>query len=208
MKLPLLWVFAFLMFSACGQPPDSAHKPPEKRSPLQLTRSERGYEATLQYMEGSHLLTFTISPDKGPGELSIRDRISIWKPLAEQFFREHGRDKQYLVGVGRYPELNSRIAFAAACSDKWDTKLGKPKGGEPAAAYIKSLISEGNLAAEVESFFDSLGYKSTVDYVEGVMLCDWSRMRPDATASCHPDLDPKASLPCGASILFRATAKQ
>jgi len=202
MKLSAVLGCSIFMFSACGQPP-------EKHAPIRLTRSERGYDATLQFVEARHLLIFSIAPerDSGGAELSIRDRIAIWKPLAEQFLREHGGAKEYLVAAGRYPELNSRIAFAAACSDAWDTKTGKPKAGEPAGTYIKHLITEGRLAREVQSFFESLGYELATDSVEGVTVCDWSRIRPDSNAQCHPNPGPKAAVPCGASILFRATAK-
>src|SRR5438046_2391159 len=146
--------FAALSLGACGQTPE--RRPPEKSPLVRLTRIEAGFEATLMFQKKSGLLNFGIVPQEGKraAGLPMLKRVDLWRPLVEQLFKEHGRAKEYLVAVGQYPELSSRLAFAAACSGKWNTQTGQPRTGGANPA-VKQLIADRRLNSEIEAFFDS-----------------------------------------------------
>jgi hypothetical protein len=152
-------------------------------------------------------LRVTATPSTRGAPLPMAQRLELSKPLLDQVFQQHRR-KDYLLTVGEYPELGSRAATAAACSGKWNAKTGQPRTGKAAAAF-KELLSDSRLYPEIETFFDSFGYRATVNSVEAVMLCRWRDIKPATLDSgCHPSLRPQSLVPCGASITLRLDAKE
>jgi hypothetical protein len=200
-------VLAAFLLIGCGHAADQIppHQSPEKNKPLRLSRTDNGYLVTLLFREKRGLISFELAPqEKSPTPAPpMATRVVLWKPLIEEFLRERGRKPSYLLAVGQYPELSSRLASAAACSGNWNFKTGKPHRGNPNVA-IQQLINANHLTPEIDSLFSSAGYRVSVDSVEQVMLCHGADLQPDPAASCHPKkFERDAQLPCGASIVFR-----
>jgi hypothetical protein len=177
----------------------------EKSRVSRYTRSEAGYDATLAVNDRASMLilTFTAHGANTGGHPSMSRRLEIWRPLLEQLFRERGRQQEYLLTVGEYPELKRRMAEAAVCLDEWDPKTGRPLAGQAGPA-LGALLTREHLYAELDAFFASLSYLVTVDYVEGVMICGWKDLGSPA-APCQVSTDADSLAPCGASIIFKLT---
>jgi hypothetical protein len=143
-------------------------------------------------------------------------RIELWRPLFAQAIREQGRKGDYLAGVAEYPELNARLAMAAAASKQWNPKTGQPRSGQ-ANGFIKDLLTQDRLFPELEGFFRSFGYHVSVHTVESVVLCRWREVVTGTDRLPEPErgsraerlqLSDDALVPCGGSILFSLTHKQ
>jgi hypothetical protein len=180
----------------------------EKSRLSRYTRSEAEYDATLAVNDRTSMLilTFTAHGANTGGHPSMSRRLEIWRPLLEQLFRERGRQREYLLTVGEYPELKRRMAEAAVCLDEWDPKTGRPLTGQAGPA-LRALLGREHLYAELDAFFVSVGYLVTVDHVEGVMICRWKDLGGPA-ARCKVSTDADSLAPCGASIIFKLTRKE
>jgi len=197
--------------SSCGQsappitpaPGGALAKPPVTR----YIRSAGGYEARLVAGDHRNVLALTLASAAAPGlpPLPMTERLEMWRPLVEQLFRERGRQLEYLVTVGEYPELKRRIIDAAACSDEWDPSTGQPRGGRPDEA-IKDLLTQAELYPEIGAFFTSLGYATSIDHAEGVMICRTDAIDRPAVR-CSGMTGVVAMAPCGASIVFKLTRR-
>ncbi len=207
-----LRLFLLPLLISCGPaagPGEQSHTPPDKATPIRLTRVEGAYEATLLFNENRGLLSFGVvsrQPTAG-ASLPMSRRVEMWRPLLEDLFRERGRSKEYLVAVGEYPEITARIATAAVCSGKWNLSTGRPRSGAPGAA-IKELLVDGSLTPELQALFEPLGYSISVRSAEQVMLCRWKEVQSEPPASCRSNVAPDSQVPCGASILFRIALKE
>lgn len=209
MQRPIsLGITVFLI--ACGQTPPGAPQqtspqPLQKHAQTQLTRTEGDYEATLLLIEKRGIINLRVSSrrDADTTKLPITRRLELFRPLLEQALRERGRRTGYLLTVGEYPELNMRLGDAAACSEKWNSTTGTARSGDPGTA-AKDLLAEARAYRELEPLFESLGYRIAVESVESVVLCRGNEIQPQ---SCRK-IQPNSKLPCGASILFRLTAKE
>ena len=204
----LISICVVLTCIACGQGRPVSERP-EKVAPVRLTRKDGGYEAVLQFQSNRALLSLSIDPvrDKSGAKLPMQERTSRWRPLLAQFLKEQGRRKELLVAVGDYPELDARLASSAICSATWDPDAGAFRGISANAA-AKEILGRERLAPEIESLFSKVGYDLTVDQVENVIVCPWSRIQPSVVPSCASTLKGSSKAPCGASILFRATRKE
>lgn len=204
--------FLVLLIASCIHPTSQAQPSSatlDKTPPIRFARTEDGQEATLLLHEKRSVLNLSVRASAGAGTaaLPMMKRLELWRPLLEAAFQAHGRKPQYLLTVGEDPELAGRLAVAAACSRKWDPRTGKPRG-EEAGQMIRGLIAQDRMTAELERFFDSLGYRATVHSAESVVVCRWRDLKGGAQgASCPLTLDGDALLPCGASLVFRLTAK-
>lgn len=203
--------FLVLLAASCIQSPSRAQPPSaalDKTPPIRFARTEGGHDATLLLHEKRAVLNLSVRALADAGAaLPMAQRLELWRPLLEAAFQAHGRKPQYLLTLGEDPELAGRLAVAAACSRKWDARTGKPRG-EEAGQMVRGLIAQDRMTAELERFFDSLGYRATVHSAESVVLCRWRDLKGGAqTAPCPLTLDGDALVPCGASLVFRLTAK-
>lgn len=186
-----------------------APKPLDKTA-IHLSRTEDGHKVTLVFHEKSGVLNLGVVPNPATRHalLTMPQRIELWKPLVEELFEKYGRRKDYRLTVGLYPELGGRIAAAAACSGKWNPKTGQPLEGAAGAA-LKDLFTNHALYRELDTFFDALGYRVSLDSAEAVMRCRWNRVKPEPVdPACHPNMRPLSWVPCGASLVFRLDAKE
>ncbi|HKX00741.1 MAG TPA: hypothetical protein VJN43_23570 [Bryobacteraceae bacterium] len=199
------WLAISIPGPANAQPP----KPLDKTA-IHLFRTEDGHKATLIFHEKTGVLNLGIVPNPATRHalLSMTKRIELWKPLVEELFEKYGRRKDYRLTVGLYPELGGRIAAAAACSGKWNPKTGQSLEGAAGAA-LKDLFTNHALYRELDAFFDTLGYRVSLDSAEAVMRCRWNRVKPEPVdPTCHPNVRPLSWVPCGASLVFRLDAKE
>jgi hypothetical protein len=180
-----------------------------KQPPIEWRQTQDGHEARLLLYEQRGMVRLGFAPaPQGDRAVPMAKRATLWKPLLEQMFRERGHRSEYLLAVGQYPELEARIAIAAADSGRWDPGSGRVRTGD-AAAFVKELLTEKALWPEIASLFESLGYRLAVHSVESVVLCKGSEIQcgpPACRAS--PALPPDSTVPCGASVLFRLTRDQ
>jgi len=198
-----------LLLIACGSDVPASQKPAaalRKEDAVKLSRSADGYTGTLEWRAGTEMISLRVAPvaaADGP-PLSMSRRIELWRPLLGQLFTEHGRRKTYLLTVGEYPELAPRMAAAAACSDKWDLKTGRPLASGNGA--IVDLLSDARLYRELGALMTELGYDVAVQSAEAVVLCSWEAVA-DRIEGCSRTPPATAKVPCGASIVFRLTAR-
>ena len=195
---------ALATLAALGQTPGATPRAGglDKTPPIRLTRVEAPYQATLQLFGTRGIMSLAVTAEGAVPPPSMAKRLEILKPLVEQAFQEHGRLQEYIVTVGGYPELRTRLAVAAAASGKWNMTSGKPRAGH-AGAFVKDLLTSRKLYPELDSFFDPFGYGVSVSSVEEVMLCRRDEFKSEAAASFKTGMRPESLLPCGASIVFR-----
>jgi len=207
-----------LLLTACGggnagqSAQNKASQPgrPEKPPMLRLSRIEGTREASLQFLDARELLILRIQDSAGASAppMPMADRLDAWKPLLAQFFQEQGRRKQYQLTIGEYPEMKSRMAYAAACSRDWNPSNGKPRDGDGGAA-IRDMVNQQHLHRELESFFKGFGYKVSVRSAESVMICPWKEIPAGAVdTTCSPRMQPTSQVPCGASIVFQLAVQE
>jgi len=179
------------------------------KSEVHLVRSQDGYDAVLTLHLASHTLSLRVEPkpeNSGP-PLPMTRRLELWRPLIDQLLREHPGTEIHLLTVGEYPELGARIAGAAACSGNWNPRTGKPHSGNAAKA-IKTLLNDHSLYRELDSFFDGLGYRTSIESAEGVVLCPGKQFAGDEVHfPCQAKLHSESLVPCGASLVFRLVNK-
>ena len=200
---------ALLLLIACGgaAAPETPTGTLAKTPPLQLTRTEAGHEATLLFQAAADLLSLQVRPlgdDASP--LPMTRRTALWAPLLDELFAQHGRRPTYLLAVGDYPELNARLAAAAACSDEWDVTRGRPRSGDAGSSVVRCLDG-ADAYGELTQLFTPRGYRVSTHSAESVLTCAWKEVpRAAAEVECARDVSPDAIVPCGASILFRLTS--
>jgi hypothetical protein len=180
----------------------------DKTPPIRFARTESGNEATLLLHEKRSVINLSVRAPVGPGTapLPITKRLELWRPPLEAAFQGRGRHPEYFLTVGEYPELAGRLAVASVCSRKWEPRTGQPRE-EDAAQMVRGLIAQDRLTAELERLFDSLGYRAVIHSADSVLVCRWRDLRREVHASCPLALDDDALVPCGASLVFRLTAK-
>lgn len=179
------------------------------KSEVRLVRSQDGYDAVLTLHLASRTLSLRLEPTQKTSArpLPMTKRLELWRPLIDQLFRERPGVKSYLLTVGEYPELGKRIAVAAACSGNWNPRTGQPRAGS-AAKGMRTLLDDHNLYRELDSFFDALGYRTSIESAEGVMLCPWKQFADDEIhLPCQAKLRSESLVPCGASLVFRLVNK-
>ena len=175
----------------------------EKSHVSRYTRTADNYDATLSVNDRTGMLILAVTARvANPGvRPSMSSRLTFWKPLLDQLFREHGRQPEYLLAVGDYPELRRRMAEAAICLGDWDPKTGRPRAGRAGPA-LKTMLARERLYQELDSFFGSMGYLVAVDHVEGVMICPWKNLG-DLGTRCAASGEADSLVPCGALIIFK-----
>jgi hypothetical protein len=195
-----------IVFVACGQAPadgQSASALP-RESPVRFSDFANGHAVELLFRQQAGTLSFSLKSSSSGEPLLMARRIELWRPLLQRFFGAHGRRADYLLTVGEYPELSSRIAAAAACSENWDLARGTPKTGDT-AMVVKDLLSSSKLYTELEDWLRPMGYRLSIHSVESAMLCPWRSVGTDSSARCGRIVTSEAMVPCGASIVFRMT---
>lgn len=179
------------------------------KSEVRLVRSQGGLDAIVTFHLASHTLSLRVEPkpETGAHPLPMTRRLELWRPLIDQLLREHPGAEIHLLTVGEYPELGARIAGAAACSGNWNPRTGKPRSGNAAKA-IKALLDDHSVYQELDSFFDALGYRTSVESAESVVLCPGKQFAGDEIhLPCQAKLQSEALVPCGASLVFRLVNK-
>ncbi len=183
-------------------PPDRL----QKSSPVRLSRTHDGHEASLTFYEPQRLLNLSVKAlDKSAPVAPMKQRIELWKPLIEDFFRDHGRRKEYLLGIGEYPELGTRIALAAVKSGKWNLRTGKPETGSSESA-VHHLLADQSLFEELENLWATFGYKVSVRSVEKILIRRWREITPPGPKA--PRVAQDARVPFGWAVLFHLESKR
>jgi len=179
------------------------------KSVVRLARSENGYDAVLIFHLASRTLSLRVEPkaETRGTPLPMSGRLDLWRPLLGQLFQQRPGVDSYLLTVGEYPELAGRIAVAAACSGKWNPQTGQPHIGNASKA-LKALLDDPSLYRELDSFFDAMGYRTSIDSAEGIVLCPWKQFSENgAHLPCRAKLESESLMPCGASLVFRLVKK-
>ena len=183
--------------------------PPQKSTPVRVEKTEDGVEAAVSFHAKNKLLLLQSSAsDSSKHPLPMKQRVVRWEPLLRKLFAQQPKEPEYSVSVGEYAELNRRLANAAVASGEWNLQTGAPKNGDASAA-LKKLIEKNGLHRELLQLFETLGYDLAVGSAESVVLCRWKEIPKTAEEPAAPavSVPPDALVPCGASLLFRATAK-
>jgi len=98
-----------------------------------------------------------------------------------------------------------KMAIDAGCVDPALRAKGLMRGGRPDEA-IKDLLTQAELYPEIGAFFTSLGYATSIDHAEGVMICRTDAIDRPAVR-CSGMTGVVAMAPCGASIVFKLTRR-
>lgn len=195
------------LLTACGSGApagqQAAETPLRKEASVRLTRTAGDRTGELELRPGLSLISVRVTGGVAGGTaLSFTSRAELWRPLLQQMFTEQGRRSTYLLTVGDYPELASRIAAAAACSGDWDLASGRPVAGDAGAALAR-LLRDPRLYPELTALMSNFQYTVTVDSAESVVICPWKSLGA-ASAGCARAIDADAQVPCGGSVVFRS----
>jgi hypothetical protein len=136
---------ALLFWTACPSDSNGEGSPAalDKSPPVVLKRTEGSYQATLQLHTRRGVINLWVEQASGGSAASVPvvKRVSLWRPLLEQMFAEHGKREQYALTVDTYPELAPRLAAGAAKSDDWNLETGHAASGE-ATEIVAELLSK------------------------------------------------------------------
>jgi hypothetical protein len=190
----LIAAFLLLMTCASAQLQGTERPPLKKSQPISLIRNDAGYRVSLQFFEERRMLILAVDSDTAPAlpDLSMTDKVILWKPLLEDLFDRYEKDSEYTVAVGKYPELAGRMIGLALASDQWDRQSGKAAAGDT-GEWLTRLLNQSDAIPELNTLFEAFGYKVSVRSAEAVLLC---------TADSGFNVPPAAHLPCGADLIF------
>lgn len=173
-------------------------------TPLTWTAESRDYRATALLHVDRALLNLRYETlGTAPDTASMNARLERLRPLVAEVLRDHALPA-FTLTVGTYPELATRLATAAACSD-WDPATGTPAAGS-AGETVEGWLREPGAIRELAAFFTPFGYRTTVRSAEAVLLCPWRTVAPATLPDECTAPPPDGRMPCGASLLFDLTA--
>ncbi|HEX8873184.1 MAG TPA: hypothetical protein VF780_01050 [Nitrosospira sp.] len=193
--IPFVLIVVLLCFWLGQARAGALHKP----RPLQLVNED----ATIDIILEKGIIHFrTNNPNS-----SLEHKADRLRSLMSRFFLDHSKESQYLFTFGQYPELNSRMAGIASCSQQWDFKAGRVRS-EDTATWLRMELNKGQVYHELVQVFDEFGYRIEISGLESIALCrpaeiDWTAV----PRSCQTPIPPKAKLPCGGLITYRLTMK-
>lgn len=189
-----------------AQPQENA-QPLEKPAVRQTERTENGHRAILRYQPQRRFIMLSVAPEGGASTqpLPMKARAQLWQPLVAGLLKQEGTH-DFLVSVGKYPELGPRMASAALCSGKWNPRTGKPTHGT-ASENLRDLFAGNALVPELSDMFGALGYSLELASAEDVVTCRWSSVAHGQVA-CRTEAKNDPLLPCGAALVFKVRPKQ
>ena len=194
--MPRVSPIAVLTFNvgllACSAPGSNAQKL-DKPLPAVWSDTANGVKAELQLHEARNTINFQTTP----ADARASAKAALLGSLFGKMLAERGRQREYLLTVGHYPELNDRLAGAAVCA---------ANSAQPPGEAVRDLLNEKALFPELERAFAASGYAVRVKQAEGIMLCPWSSMKLATPQGCKAS--PDLQVPCGASLVFQLTASR
>jgi hypothetical protein len=175
-----------------------------RKGELLLRLSHGEVKAELGWDKKNRILRFEATRGElsaADSHVSIEQKSGLLRLLLGRLFQTADLPDAFTFLINYVSELNARLAEASAWAKAWDKTIGRPFSGGT-NRFVKDLMNEQHLYADLEKVFNGVGYSMTVSAVEDVIVEEIRYLKDPEFMSLREKVGPQAKLPTTASLYF------